>query len=271
MAFKIGEFYFMSCFINKLYKSTKCNNIIVVNREIFFPQLSVAKKRNICTFELQHGITHSETVLYTGIYQNELDPDFFLVFGEKWKNKYFGMPINNIKNIGWAYKSWILDKISNSVQENAVLVVSSPEITEQILQVTVELANLYNNSQFTLRLHPQEELSQEQLQKIENVENIKIDDNRIDALISILKHKFCIGKNSSVLYEALDYGRIVGKIMYNGLSFKGSIDKDIENIFYINSPDDFKFFLEQKKSTNGFNLGVYSDFNVQIIENILRK
>lgn len=269
-AFKIGEFYFMKCFIETLYSVIKCENIIMVDREIFLPHIAVAKKKEKKSFELQHGITHSETVLYSGKYQSEIDPDYFLTFGQKWIGQQFTIPLDKIYNIGWAYKTWINDKIEKNKLKNTVLVVSSPEITEKILKTVIELSNLYKDFTFILRLHPQEELSQKQIERITSFDNLSIDSKGVDSVVSVLKYEYCIGDNSSVLYEALGYGKRVAKITYNGLASKGVVDTKLKNIYYLKSKEDFSIFTSIKENNMKKQTGVYDMFNSTTLENNLK-
>lgn len=267
--FKVGEFYIQINFWNRLFSSVGCNNVFIVNREIYFPQSVSSKTKAIKVYELQHGITHSETVLYAGDYQEAIDPDFFLTFGEKWVGEQFAMPLDRIKNIGWAYGDWMSEKKNCEVDEKSILVVSSPAITEQILRTVSELAEMYVDYEFTLRLHPQEAMTDKQLLKINNYRNIIIDDKDTDSMLAVLSHKFCIGENSSVLYEALSFGINVGKINYNGLSSKRQIDDEIYGFYYIDSNEDFAQFLRRKEEDAYVDVGIYNKFDPLKFEKII--
>ncbi|WP_407267392.1 hypothetical protein [Tenacibaculum maritimum] len=203
-----------------MLKAIGARQIFVVDRIVFLPFIRAAKVKNIEVLELQHGITHSETVLYTGDYQPEIDPDIFLNFGVKWIGEQFSIPIKKQVNIGWAYNSWLLVKADIEVNQKTVLMVSSPAITDKILKTTLELAEQYSTYSFSIRLHPQEALSSAQQKQLHNRKNIVLDNKNIDSLISVLKHEVIIGENSSVVYEALSLGKKVGKIMFNGLDSK---------------------------------------------------
>lgn len=268
--FKIGEFYIQMNFWNRLFSNVACNNILLVDREVFFPHIVACKKKGIKTYELQHGVTHSETVLYTGSYQPKVDPDYFLTFGEKWQGTQFSMPIDRLINIGWAYRGWIQNKIENTVEKNTVLVVSSPAITKNIIQTTTGLAEMHKSYKFVLRLHPQEELSEEQLERLKKYKNIVIDSKEKDSLIAVLTSEFCVGENSTVLYEAIDYGKKVGKIMYNGLHSKRESDKEIGGVFYLNNVDDFVHFVDKKQDDDYVPTGIYDKFEPLKFERLIK-
>ncbi len=272
-AIKISGFYLqMKCW-KFILGYIKSETVLLVDREIFLPHIVASKKNDIVVAEFQHGIVHSEqSAIFTGNYEADIDPDYFLTFGEKWLETPFGMTADRRINIGWAYKSYMKDKVQNDYKENGVLVVSAPHLTDNFIKTTIELAEEHKNYQFTLRLHPQEHLSDVQLEQIKPFENIKVDDKKIDSLVSVLNHQYCIGENSSVIYEALDYGKIVGKIMYNGmLSDEGEVDKKISGIFHIKNKSLFNDFVNQQVINTQSSFGVYDDFNVDAIENILRK
>ncbi len=265
----IAHFYFQKKCWQLILWRLKPKNIFLVNGSIWFSCIAACKRKNITVYELQHGINHAESALFTGTYDPDLDADYFLMFGEKWREKRLGISLNRLINIGWAYKSYMLDKLNITQSFKTVLVASSPAITERILKTTIELANAYPDYQFSLRLHPQESLVAEQLERIKPIKNIKLDDKKIDSLVSVLSHEYCIGENSSVLYEALAYGKKVGKIMYNGLYSVRQKDKELNNIFFINSLLDFKEFINKESTQLDRELGVYDDFKIEIVENIL--
>ena len=270
LAFKISEFLTQYLFVKIIFKAIKVKQVFLVDRIIFLPFIAVAKTKNIEVLELQHGITHSETTLYTGPYQQEIDPGIFLNFGSIWIGKQFSIPIEQQVNIGWAYNSWLLDKIQVKVKLRSVLVVSSPAITEQVLKTTLELAREYKDYVFSIRLHPQEVLSTIQIEKINAVFNIKLDDNIIDSLVSILKHEYVIGENSSVLYEALNLGKPVAKIMFNNLISKGELDDKIRNLTYLYKVDDFLSYVSNSRAENINFSGIYDTFDIMKFNRLLK-
>ncbi|WP_159331202.1 hypothetical protein [Tenacibaculum maritimum] len=270
ISYKIGQFM-IHCFFTKLILSSiRVKQILVVNRSIFMPFIRAAKVKNIEVLELQHGITHSETVLYTGDYQPEIDPDIFLNFGEKWIGKQFAVPIKKQINIGWAYNTWLLTKTNIKLIPKSVLVVSSPAITDKILKTTLELAEQYSTYSFSIRLHPQEALSSAQQKQLHNRKNIVLDNKNIDSLISVLKHEVIIGENSSVVYEALSLGKKVGKIMFNGLDSKKKLDSKFEGLKYLYGIKDFSFFVSNASKKNISSSGIYDTFDKKKFNKLLK-
>ncbi|CAA0217984.1 conserved membrane protein. Putative O-antigen biosynthesis protein [Tenacibaculum maritimum] len=270
ISYKVGQFM-IHCFFTKLILSSiRVKQILVVNRSVFMPFIRAAKVKNIEVLELQHGITHSETVLYTGDYQPEIDPDIFLNFGEKWIGKQFAVPIKKQINIGWAYNTWLLTKTNIKLIPKSVLVVSSPAITDKILKTTLELAEQYSTYSFSIRLHPQEALSSAQQKRLHNRKNIVLDNKNIDSLISVLKHEVIIGENSSVVYEALSLGKKVGKIMFNGLDSKKKLDSKLEGLKYLYGIKDFSFFVSNASKKNISSSGIYDTFDKKKFNKLLK-
>lgn len=268
ISFKIGEFLIHYFFAKKILKKLKTKKIFLVNRMIFLPFIVAAKKEKITVFELQHGITHSETELYIGTYEKKIDPDFFLTFGEKWKGEQFSIPLSKQVNIGWAYNSWLLNANKSQIKSKYVLIVSSPAITDNILKTTIALAKKYKEYYFNIRLHPQEELSLKQEDLLEDYNNISLDNKTKDSLNSILESEYIIGENSSVLYEALSLDKPVGKIMFNGLHSKAKLDDQFEGITYLLNVNGFNELIKSKNKKRQTS-GIYDIFEVEKFNNLL--
>jgi len=273
IAFAISIFVVNYTIYKILFLIIKPKQVFLVDREIFFPVIKVCKKLGIKTYELQHGITVGETPLYSGHYDPSIDPDFFLVFGDVWIGKQFGIPIEKIINIGWAYKSMRtkLKPINISKYENAVLVISSPHITDKILSITIDLAKDYPNQFFHIRLHPQEALNNVQEKFIYNLPNIKLVDNLIDSSIALMSYTYIIGENSSVLYEALSLGKLVGILCYGGIISESTIFESRLPFVYLKERSDFKIFLQTTSSDSAELEKVYSNFKDNILNEIYAK
>lgn len=269
LARRIFTFVISSKFYSIILFKLKPNNIFLVNREMFNFVVYAAKKRKIKVFEFQHGITQTETPMYTGPYLSNFDPDFFLTFGEAWKNAFFGIPQEKIFNIGWAYKDYVKNikvEIEDS-KSDTFLVISSPSITQKIIDFVSKACEFNANFKFDIRLHPQEKLSLELENFINNNKNINIISNREDSIFSIKKYNIIIGDNSSVLYEAISLGKKVGKINFEGI-FTRNVDDDLKNGFFIiNNFSDLERSLSFE--TQMSNEHYYSTFNQNLFNKLI--
>jgi len=254
-----------------LFKKLKPKRVFLVDREIFFPIILACKRLKIIVYEIQHGVTHGETAVYSGKYDESIDPDYFLAFGEAWVGPQFGMPLDRIINIGWAYRDFIKGRYYNiPVIENSILVISEPHITEKIISITKELALLHKNINFHIRLHPQESLKDNHKEMLYGFDNIFIQDNNVESTLAVMSFKFLLGENSSVLYEALSFGKKVGRINYGGLFPEFVESYSIDGFYFLNSPDDFNYFINNSinneyKVDNSF----YSDFDKDKFNSLL--
>ena len=251
--------YMMFVFQYKIYKfilkRTHCKKIFFVIRANNYPQILAAHSMGIPAYEIQHGVTYGETVLYSGSYDAISDPEYFLIFGSMWKGPQFGVPIEKLINIGFAYKDYIKDIYSKKI-EDAVLVISSPEITEAMVNMTSVLAQNYPKVSFYFRPHPHEGLTQEQLALLKGKRNIFFSDKSVDSNIEVMKYNKVIGTNSSVLFEAISLGVDVGRVNFGGLTVERYPGD--EGFFYINNIEDFGKFLT---NTSRMEIEAYSDFD----------
>ncbi len=260
-------------FYRIIYYSIKPNNVFLVNREIFFPQLLASKKLNIPVFEFQHGITRGETALYTGTFNRNSDPDKFLVFGTSWIKPFFGLPEDRIVNIGWSYNQFVKNLIHDvQLLDNfSFLVISSPAITQKILDFILKGIEFDQRFKFNLRLHPQEALDSKQLNLINANKNVTIVDNEIDSIISISEHQIIIGDNSSVLYEALSIGKKVARINMLGIFSRDIVTDKTFGLSIISEFKDLVNLAElDLSSESNINDKVYSDFNSESFKQIIK-
>lgn len=246
----IGAFLFSSYCFKLLFGKLKTQKIFFVNRELNFPITYAAKRKGITTYELQHGITLDWSILYSHQYCPAIDPDYFLAFGKFWKGKQFGIPVERIINIGWAFGKFIRNvKASKNVLENYILIVSEPNSSNNIIKIALEMAQLYTNYIFHIRPHPQEEISGILKNRIEKLDNISIQDNKVESSIALLPYQYVVGHKSSVLYEALSFGKNVGCLNFNGCKANSG---QIENnpFVIINSINEFTKLKEKKRKKN---------------------
>lgn len=245
------------------FRLLKPRRVFIVYREGYFPVIAVCKKLGIPIAEFQHGITLDNTVSFTGEYDGRIDPDYFLTFGDYWKGPQFGMSLDRMVNIGWAYSKYLAKKFDevNKNKDNDVLVISSPEISDSILDAIKELSMAKGVFRFHIRLHPCESYNEKQKEKLANIACAEVVDNKIDSALVLPSYKYVVGENSSVIYEALSMGCKVGMLNLCGLRPAIELPGIKESFCVINNADDFENFLSDRESNNKINGGFYSEFD----------
>lgn len=241
--------------------------IFLAHRETFNYVIAYAKKKGVMTIELQHGITVGETVLYSGRYDARIDPDYFFIFGESNIGPQFSMPIERLRNVGYAYKNYITDIGLNRYPEHYVLAISEPRISDVMVNTLLLLAVSYPQYVIHIRCHPQEKLSEEMLDKISKYKNIEIVSNTYESFCALSQYSCIIGENSSVLYEAMSLHKKVGRINFNGLEVKETAL--IHGGFKINKVEDFETFMTKPYSDENDSKELYSDFKIENFKSIL--
>lgn len=271
--YEIGVFFAYYKYYYLWFKLLRPSRVLVVYREGYFPQIAVCKKLGIPVAEFQHGITLDNTVSFAGQYDPRIDPDYFLVFGEYWKGPQFGMPLDRIVNIGWAYSKYLQNTFSNNNEKhkNEVLVISSPEISDSILDTLQELSNIDGDFSFDIRLHPCESYNDSQQQKLKLIPKAHVVDNKTDSALVLQTYKYVVGENSSVIYEALSVGCKVGMLNMFGLRPAIDLPGIKDNFFVINNREDFERFLTEDSIQSTSRAEFYSEFDskrfMEFIEN----
>ena len=261
--------YILSLIYKLIFSHIKTKRIFVVDRGVFYPAIIAAHKLNIVVYEIQHGVTHGNTVLYSGNYSEIIDPDYFLSFGEKWRGTQFSIPLDRIINIGWAYKDFISNFLTKQdVNDNAILFISSPEITTKIINVIIELSIAYPQKEFHIRCHPQEMIPYDLNMSISSIKNIYVTDNTIDSYIALSSYNYIVGENSTVLYEALSLGKNVARLSYNGFSPSGRDKTVYDGFFYLDSKGDFELYLNNTVNHNE-NDNIYSSFKANVVNELI--
>lgn len=223
-----------------------------------------AHRVGIKAFEVQHGITYGETVMYSGYRDPIKEPDAFLAFGFNKPLDVYGIDEDKIVTIGWALNDYLSKQLSaEQYKETDVLVISDPEITDAIISITLILAESNPNSTFYVRTHPHETLKQSHILAISGKNNIKLQDKSINIAVVLQGFKHVIGENSTVLYEALAAGKKVGRLFYDGLFPKYLEESDRKCFWEIRNAQDFNVFLNEDVSCKE-SKSIYSKFNKEL-------
>lgn len=253
------------------YSVLRPQRVLIVFRESYFAQIAVCKRLKIPVAEFQHGITLDKTVSFTGDYDSRIDPDYFITFGSYWKGDNFGMTGNTTICTGWAYSSLVKRQNKETKnKEGAVLVISSPEISDMMLEALLMLSEWQPSVKYHIRLHPNESYNKEQKRMLDKISQAEIADNKQDSAQVLPLYNYVLGENSSVLYEALSMGCKVGLLNICGL--QPPIDKPgiSESFSIINNPKDYNVFLSAE-DRGAIKESFYSEFDQKVFEDFLNK
>ncbi len=268
LALFFADYYYFKIWFSIL----KPKRVLLVYREAHFPEIAACKALSISTAEFQHGITLDDTTSYTGEYDKRIDPDYFLIFGDYWYGPQFGMPLERIIQVGWAYGNYIKKRFELSIKQpdNAVLVISSSEISEQILDALSFLSNTSVDVHFHIRQHPNESYDARLMEKLKAIPNAQVVSNKIDSAKVLPQYSVVIGENSSVLYEALSYGCKVGMLNICGLHAAINIPRIQDSFTIINKIEDFESFMSHTSNEENHN-AFYSEFRVDSFKSFIEE
>ncbi len=268
--YRLGAFLFSYAFNKQLFRLLKPRKVLLVNRGVNYAVIHACKKLQIDVCELQHGITHSYTILYSGKYDEKIDPDYFCSFGSYWKGKQFGLPPEKIINIGWAYEKFLKEITpKNNMNDDVILVISEPIISDNIIRAVGKLAKQFPHLTFHLRLHPQERLSALHAKTIKTQNNIKLVDNTTESSVAVMAYKRVLGVNSSVLYEALGLNKAVGCINFEGCNGAEGFKNINDTFTIINCAEDLQDFLLLPAEAKSKNDAFFSHYEQDYFNNVL--
>lgn len=259
---------------NKIYryifKKLGTKVFIAPSRNDFQHIIPAAKQSGMRVFELQHGFVKNYSVTYSGYKDPLFTPDYFLAYGDLSVNNNYGIDIERIKVIGWAFERYLSQyntKIEK-IEKSDVLMIADPLETEKLIETCLLLAQKYPTINFYYRPHPGEVLDDRFKQKLTNEKNIHLDDNSQNILVTLKNFNHVIGVNSTVLNEALTYGKKVGILYLEGLH-PINIDGSEDDYFWkINTIEAFNVFINASPTEKKQRM-IYSEFNVKLFENLI--
>ena len=248
----------------KIFRRMGVKKIFAPSRANILSHICAAKRLGIESYEFQHGITYGETAIYSGYRDPNYTPDGFLAFGDTPPRDVYGIDESKIYNIGWAFQEYIDQTEANvRVAEKDVLVISGPCMTDKILSATFKLAKDNPDIHFVVRPHPAEVVSDENKKDVSEYPNIVFQDPKINVAVAMRPFQNLIGENSTVLYEALTYGKKVARFCFEGFNPRYLTPKDEECFWKVCDSESFKAFIngkvEDKKS-----MKIYSKFDKEL-------
>lgn len=263
----LADFQLHCKLFNPVLSRVSPRQVFVAPRQTYYYVIALCKKLKIKTIELQHGVTVGETELYSGSYCDKLDTDYFFTFGKSNLGPQFGIPEERLRNIGFPFKHYVSSLNLPPFGHQTTLVISEPHISEKILDVVIELAALYPEHRFHIRCHPQEKFTQEMLDRIKGNEQVQVVDNTTESFCALSRYEFVLGENSSVMYEAMSFGKKVGRLNYGGLKVE---ENDlIHGGRILNCPGDFKAFVSEAYDNSRDSKEIYSDFDISVFNSIV--
>lgn len=254
-----SQFFVKTILIYLLFKRVKAKRIIAPTMSI--EHVVPARWCKMKSYELQHGITTDLTTTYSGVFSPESHADLFLSFGESSMNPYFGFPIEKMYNIGYAFKQYLNNSPIKQFSSNTFLVLSDPEISDKIVSTLELFSNMYPDFVFHMRLHPLEELTSNQKERLTKA-HVEIADNTVNSMLAIMSYYAVIGVNTTVLYEAISLGVKAAYISFNGLNpddYPNPLQKEF--FFRLGSCEDLKRFQKEYQLSSEQRNYFFSDFN----------
>lgn len=259
---------------NKIYKyifrklGTKV--FIAPSRNDFQHIIPAAKQSGIQVFELQHGFVKNLSITYSGYKDPMFTPDYFLAYGDLSVNNNYGIDIEKIKVIGWAFDNYLQLQKPN-IENNKIsdtLIIADPIDTDKLINSCILLARNNPSINFYYRAHPGEVLDDSYITKLTDEKNIYLDDNSQNILVTLRRFTHVIGVNSTVLNEALSFGKKVGILYLEGLR-PFNIDGSEDDYFWkIDSIESFRHYINASPSEKK-QRKIYSEFDKTLFEQLM--
>lgn len=256
-------------YYNELFKKSKLKFIMGGNDGTHKGLYLAAKKNNISSMELQHGISIGSILWNYPKQIKQLDsklilPDYFLTFSKIWNNV-FSYPSKNIVNIG--NNNFF---ISKTYYSNNILFVSNLKINSKLMKLAKALGEIESNKIIYFKLHPQQyHLKKEISNHFKFINNINVVTNEMsdNEIFKICNH--IVGVRSTLLYTALQAGKniYIYKIFnYNWDHLILKFGELFENVI------DLKNKIDKKpKIANKLKTPFFERFNFKVISNIVSK
>lgn len=257
----------MMSFYRRFFSLHRIKRFIAPCRAVFLPHMYVCKELNIPVFELQHGVNYSmDSITCLGYGNKHFIPDYFLSYGEIQHAERYGIEPDRIVNIGWAFYDYIKGYLSSdSFNQNHVLVITNNLSINPLFRFIEILASNSPSIVFGVRLHPLARMTEFAQQVVQKNENIVLRDNSINIALELNKYQMVIGDNSTVLVEALNYGKKVGKISFESIVPVYSSEVERNAVWEISGVSSFRDFVNSHHK-KGMSYKLYSPFNLVLFE-----
>lgn len=270
----VVEGYYTVKIYQFIFRRLHIKNFIAPSRPSHLSLIPAAKKEGVKAYELQHGVLYELTHrTYGGFMDPLFTPDKFLSFGIIKNASYYGINDKDVINIGWAFKCY-LDQITDNhlIKDNSVLVISEgvvKVVQKNVIKAVFFLADLNRDIHFYYRPHPEEVLSDEQLEEIRCHRNISIDEKSENLLVVLNSFSHVIGCNSSGMYDALDMKKRVGKLSLCGLVPRYAQQEDRNYFYEISDNESFVQFMNNTIAEKPYRKH-YSAYNKELLNKLIK-
>ena len=185
----------------------------------------IAKRKEIPTIELQHGVMGKYHIAYNFYSKKKLEtfPDYIFLFGEYWKkNTRFPLESDRLIVTGFPYlekKTMKVQQICKNDKKNIFLFIS--DTGKGLRQMAIKLDNLIDHKKYKIiyKLHPKEYYRWEKKYQCLRYSNIEvIDNNDKDIYYYLSMSTFQIGVSSTAIIEGLRFN--LKTFIYKGFSYK---------------------------------------------------
>lgn len=194
---------------DKFIARVKPEIVVVANTSVGKDSLiEVCKKRDIPVAEFQHGTIHEYSLNYSfpGDRTKQNFPDYFLVWGDYWKDTvFFPIQDENVFSVGFPYYERETAKYEDIDQkENQILFVSQPVIADELACFAAEFSSITDEYDIVYKIHPEvENWKEKHPELVESDITVRKDEIPLYKLFA--ESSAQIGVFSTTLFEAISF------------------------------------------------------------------
>lgn len=190
--------------------------VLLTNRWVNFGVIAACRTSGIPCYEIQHGAVGHVGFKYHTPYSRVIDPNGFLVFASEWLTREWGMPRDQVHNIGAPFIWSERERTKSVLRGSKVMLISQPNLSAELNAAFEEICRAFPEQQFLLQLHPQDRhlvASRYAVSRFPNVELAPVDRALYESFGDC--HSV-IGQDSTSLLEASFFGLKVGLLNLRG-------------------------------------------------------
>ncbi len=216
----------------RLLAKVRPKAVFVVNRWINSGVLAACHDMDIPSYEFQHGVVGSIGFKYETPYCAGIDPSGFLTFGSEWLDKGWGLPKGRVLNAG-APNIWTQRAQRAAMPSGRkILLVSQPNLADQLNQAFVEICSNMPAQEFVLRVHPQDRRDLNKRYSCLALPNVSAGSAGLALYDQFADCQAVVGQDSTVLFEASFFNLKVGLLSLPGALQNGLRERIGDHNFF---------------------------------------